>query len=430
MEHENLNVCIYQCSLSEAISLLDDFIPRMIFNKETNHPTLMPSACEVRFIHCIDDEDALKSPKLHRNPSNTMIFLTNHIDYLSSVLFETSFRSIFIEPITFITWTFSSPLDRKLVPFDPTHTYPVEMMRFNNKTIKAGSFPLAPQSVLDFKTGNHHGFEYLIAKATIEALGLSLDVNLPSDGGWWGEETPRWSGNFSGLVGDIISRKIDIGWANLFSDPYRSQYITFTDWYLLDEACFLIPSPPPYPKILALIWPFDSVTWSLTIVFALSVSSVLTGYVKSGFEEKAHRRPWVMFILSVMLKQSNLAVAKIRHAGLRFLMMTFILGMLLLTMSYGAGLITFLSTNVHPEPPNTHDELEKYVIKKDLGVSVCCDNMLDALEERKDSNEIKQRMKIRFSYVDSYRNVSKGSHIIPGNRKMLEFAIRDQLSNE
>ena len=46
---------------------------------------------------------------------------------------------------------------------------------------------------------NHDGFEYKIAEAAAEAMGLNMQVKRPADGQMWGGAQPRGSGqNYSG----------------------------------------------------------------------------------------------------------------------------------------------------------------------------------------------------------------------------------------
>ena len=46
--------------------------------------------------------------------------------------------------------------------------------------------------------------------------------------------------NFTGLVGDLFNGYSDIGWANLFFSLERSQFIDYTDPYMLDHGGFMV----------------------------------------------------------------------------------------------------------------------------------------------------------------------------------------------
>lgn len=63
----------------------------------------------------------------------------------------------------------------------------------------------------------------------------------------------------------------DISWGNLYATPYRRTFMDFTDWYILEHFTAVVPKPPYYPKILALLRPFDRETWLGLVVLLLSV---------------------------------------------------------------------------------------------------------------------------------------------------------------
>ena len=55
----------------------------------------------------------------------------------------------------------------------------------------------------------------------------------------WGNPVENGS-NFTGLVGDLFNGYSDIGWANLFFSLQRSQFIDYTDPYMLDYGGFMV----------------------------------------------------------------------------------------------------------------------------------------------------------------------------------------------
>lgn len=425
---DNNKYCVWvqQHKAQDISQLLWDSVPRIISDRQ------MPSRCIIGLINANKGESMQKSNKLMFDPRKTLIFLTNDLENLPSLYFDKNIHSIFVESKNFSSYMFASPLHHELAPYNPTKMKSLKMTRFVNKKIKAVTFNLPPQSILNFKTGVHRGFEYLIAVGVANAVGLSLDVYEPRDGEWWGSERPRGSGNYSGLLGEFGSGYADIGWGNLFYDSGRTRFMAFTDWYLNDQACFLVPNPQPYPKILALIWPFDQFTWLCTILSIVAISIVVMVFLKPNplFGGSIKKSSWSMLILSIIFKQSDLTVTRIQHLGIRLLSLTLILGMLLLATSYAAGLISFLSINVHPEAPQTLDSLNKYITTRNLEVSVCCDNMIDAIKDRQDTDVIQRKLKKEYSYFDPYRNVSKETHVIPQSRQMLNFGIRSELTNK
>ncbi|TRY75594.1 hypothetical protein TCAL_00526 [Tigriopus californicus] len=392
----------------------------------------MSSRCNIGLINANDGDALQKSKELIFDPLKTLIFVTSDLENLPSFFFERNIHSIFVESKNFSAFMFDSPLHPNLAHFDPAKMKSLKMTRFKDRKMKAVTLNLPPQSILDFDTGIHRGFEYLIAAGVTNAVGLSLEVFVPRDGEWWGNESPPGSGNYTGLLGEFVSGYAEMGWANLFYSAHRTKFMTFTDWYLSDQACFLVPNPNPYPKILALVWPFDQFTWLCTIISLVVFSVLLLLFLQSQFylEASLKNSNWAMLILAVVFKQSDLTFTRIQHLGIRLMALTLILGMLLLGTSYAAALISFLTINVHPDPPRTIERLNNYITDRNLDVSFCCSNMMDAIRDRKDSDVVSSRMKRDYDYSDPYRNVSKGTHVVPQSKQMLNFGIRAGLSNQ
>ena len=65
----------------------------------------------------------------------------------------------------------------------------------------------------------------------------------------------------SGIIGDMEFGNADICWANLYVVFSRLNVMSFSRWYTLDNHCIMSLKPEPYPKILALVRPFDLYTW-------------------------------------------------------------------------------------------------------------------------------------------------------------------------
>ena len=70
---------------------------------------------------------------------------------------------------------------------------------FGGHDFPAVAFHFYPYSMPDFETqSGHGGIEYRIASAVAAALNLRLVISPPSTGGFWGEEDPPGSGNYTG----------------------------------------------------------------------------------------------------------------------------------------------------------------------------------------------------------------------------------------
>ena len=80
----------------------------------------------------------------------------------------------------------------------------------------------------------------------------------------------------SGLVGDLQHSVAEIGWANLYITQKRGRVIDYSDWYAVEEACFVFKQPKPLSDIYTLIFPFGRYVWSL---FFISLTGIANFYL-------------------------------------------------------------------------------------------------------------------------------------------------------
>lgn len=80
--------------------------------------------------------------------------------------------------------------------------------------------------------------KYKIFKEIASKLGFAYTVSPPVQCCLWGQE--QSPGNYTGLVGDLQSSRSDVGWANMFVQPFRKQLIDFTAPFKSDYVCFVV----------------------------------------------------------------------------------------------------------------------------------------------------------------------------------------------
>ncbi len=84
--------------------------------------------------------------------------------------------------------------------------------------------------------------------------------------------------NCIGLQGDLQHAVADIGWGNLFITSFRMLIMDFTDWYLLDEVCFIYKRPKPYAGVFSLIFPLEKETWLFIFLMLVGVNIFYSMY--------------------------------------------------------------------------------------------------------------------------------------------------------
>lgn len=391
--------------------------------------------CSILILHINNPTEFTKKFKHHIKVDKLILIAVTNVTQALDVTFQSFLRAIFIDSEEGDTWRRISVFTNDLISWNPGKSIePVELIKFKGVSIKSVAFHNPPFSSLNFKTGQHSGYEYRIAKGLADSIGLTITIFTPTDGERWGFEKPPKSGKFSGLLGEIMGGNADMAWANLFTEVYRMNFMDFTDWYNTDEVCFLVPRSHSYSKIFALIMPMDYFTWfgflGAVAAFFLVFATVYYQEV-GGWERNAEN---VMpFVTAIALNQASPWTFKLHTQGLKFCAAVFLITMFVLLSGYAAALKTFLTINIYPTPVNTYDGLETLVRTRNLKVSVCCSSIINAL--RITTVESLQKVADRLvqpvkGSLNPFLNVSLGTHVIPQGRNKLEIAIRQQLTNK
>ncbi len=100
--------------------------------------------------------------------------------------------------------------------------------------------------------------------------------------------------------------------------------------------------------------------------------------------------------------------------------------MLVLTSAYCGSLISFLSIEVYPDPPNTFDEVATEVINRDLNVAVCCQEVIEVLGESslQSFQTMTPRVYQPVGWDEGFVKTSKGQDVYIYARNALEITRR------
>ena len=68
---------------------------------------------------------------------------------------------------------------------------------------------------------------------------FKYEIKRPRQCCKWGWPVGKGT-NFTGLVGDLLNGYSDVGWANMFVSFERSQFIDYTDAYMIEHGGFMV----------------------------------------------------------------------------------------------------------------------------------------------------------------------------------------------
>ena len=75
-------------------------------------------------------------------------------------------------------------------------------------------------------------------KELTEMLEFDFEMERPADGELWGFHLGN--GTYTGVAGDLVHAKKDIGWANIFLRDIFIEMVDFTYPHNYDTFCFLV----------------------------------------------------------------------------------------------------------------------------------------------------------------------------------------------
>ncbi|KAF8773254.1 Glutamate receptor ionotropic like protein [Argiope bruennichi] len=85
-----------------------------------------------------------------------------------------------------------------------------------------------------------------------------------TEDGEWGRRLPN--GTWTGMIGEVQKGEADIAFNEIIINKQRASVVDFSKPYSTDEMAFALTKPEAVPTAMALIHPFDSTIWILTII--------------------------------------------------------------------------------------------------------------------------------------------------------------------
>ena len=263
-------------------------------------------------------------------------------------------------------------------------------------------------------------------KSLTRALNFKLELTSPSDGGLWGEDLKN--GSYTGLVGDVQTNKVDLGWAGIFLFPERANIIGYTYPTFYDSVCFMVAKSQALPHWLALILPLDQTTW---ITFGLSLASLLAFFMlvpSIDNSEIDSSSTGALLVVDVILVSSSDIVAKIKSRPLIALLSFMIPSVFIFTTAYRGALTSVLTVDIPEAPMNTAEDLVHQNVKVGSNMDQAC--IVLAESDNKWHQTLGASCRAFFDYNLLF-NKSKSDDMfaISEGKSFLEYTIRERFTN-
>lgn len=150
-----------------------------------------------------------------------------------------------------------------------------------------------------------------------------------------GEPTP--DGNWTGCIGSLQRNEADIAICSIAVTEERSKVVAFTHPYMYTPVTFASDKPQNIPNRFAIFYTFSWRVWLALFLCFLFLSI----FIYMFFRRKGNYSTVFLNMLGIGVEQSF--QLKSRLSSVRFIMMSWIIGVMCLTYSYKAVLLSSFS---------------------------------------------------------------------------------------
>lgn len=214
-----------------------------------------------------------------------------------------------------------------------------------------------------------YGIEPSVMDVLARGLNFSFEYLPVSPSEMWGSVIGDGENRTAtGLLGALMKKEADVALGNLYLDYTRLAIIGFSSHYSIAEECLSVPAPRPYPKWMALYYPFTPDVWIGTVLSI--VLSVLTLWLvakcslKSRLIDSYYNDITICFLTVAGHLLGLQQAQEIRLMANRLFLIWWLFGAFILSAGYRSGLISFMTFPYTPPPIDTIRQLVDSPLKK------------------------------------------------------------------
>lgn len=227
-----------------------------------------------------------------------------------------------------------------------------------------------PPAVFVGDNGTIHGIEAHLVHLLADRLNFTIDYVLASREEMWGVPQSFQDGKpiLSGLRGMLQRREVDVAFGDLHVIDEWKEFFSFGNSFHTNYECFLVPSPKPYAKWKALIYPFSLPTW-IAMLVSVAFATLTLLWMAKWSTSSADSRFQQGLAAGLYIIGSLLAVSQPRgnpSIPTRVFIMAWISAATITSTIYLSGLISFMTHPFHPPPIQTVQQLVKSPINKTI----------------------------------------------------------------
>ena len=207
-----------------------------------------------------------------------------------------------------------------------------------------------------------YGVEPALTDLLSSSLNFTIEYIFSSPDEMWGDiitlEDGKVQGN--GLRGMLHRKEVDVAFGELYIQDKWDNYFSFSEAFKTNHECFLVPSPKPYPRWMAVILPFSLSTW-IASFFSL-IFAVLTLHLVARFAKNNRDSFFSDIILCILFIFGNMLNVQqprgITSIPNRFFMVAWLFAAAITSSAYRSGLFSFHTHPSSPTPIQTIEQLD------------------------------------------------------------------------
>ncbi|GFU27917.1 glutamate receptor ionotropic, delta-1 [Nephila pilipes] len=206
------------------------------------------------------------------------------------------------------------------------------------------------------ENGTFHlgGIEARFMDLLSKILKFKYHLKSPYDGEFG---TLHENGSWSGLIGMVQRKEVDIALNLLSITEDRIKAVDFSEPYTLQDVTFIVRKPGILPPTWSLLYPFDIISWiSIAVVLAVA-PIILICFLKLKI---SHQKLFLELLGSFSKQPLTIGIRSVR-SRLAFNLWWFFA--LIISMCYSSALLSFITIPLQKEPLKNFAELSQAVRK-------------------------------------------------------------------
>lgn len=222
-------------------------------------------------------------------------------------------------------------------------------------------------------------------------------IREPADGNRYGWRSP--DGNFTGLLGELINNRAEMGFNSIFIKNYHTTDIAFTNAFDVDAVCLVVPKSKLKPEWQGIFLAFDETTW--LFIFLTYILCVIVWYwIKSVIYEKFDHALLMLnvfqsFILAPLYKEPKYYSEKV-------VFLAILLFTLVISNSFQGSLVRLLSHPTYEPDINSLSDLDE----SGLPIRSTANNLRETFVTYDNSNAVYRNLFNKFVFTpDKSENI-------------------------